>query len=90
MNAIAKPALTAAELAKIRMPFSYRTFVKSQPKGDREFSCRGPKIDIALKYLIDGGYTRAEIARLVPCSVSRVAEASWALDDYKRGRREGA
>ena len=88
MNAMAKPALTLTELAKIQIPFTNRTFVKTQPKGDREFSCRGPKIDLALKYLIHGGYTRAEIARLVPCSISRVAEASWALDDYKSGRRE--
>lgn len=71
--------LTDKQLAAIKVPEFERKFVKEQPKGPRTFTASGPKADLAVKYLLHGGYTRDQIATFVECSNSRVGEVIWAM-----------
>lgn len=78
-NDKAKP-LTDKELAAIVVPEFERKFEKQQPKGPRTFTAKGPKADLAVKYLLHGGFTRDQIAVFVGCSNSRVGEVIWAME----------
>jgi hypothetical protein len=71
-------------------------FIKAQPaaiaagEDGRVFTVTGPKADKIRKLIFSGlGFTRKQISMLVDCSVSRVGEVIWALEeDVRQGTIE--
>jgi hypothetical protein len=57
-------------------------FTKEQNAGPRVFVVTGPKADKVRKLIFaDRGLTRKEIATIANCSVSRVGEVVWGLEN---------
>ena len=72
-----------AELFATEVPEGVSSkFTKVQNAGPRVFVVSGPKADkVRALIFANEGLTRKEIATLADCSVSRVGEVVWGLED---------
>ena len=68
-------------LSEVVVPAFSEVYHRLQPAGNRKFVVSGPKAD-AVRVLIfaDRKLTRKAIATLCGCSVSRVGEVVWGLE----------
>lgn len=70
------------ELFATEVPEHSSKFTKVQNAGPRVFAVSGPKADkVRALIFADQGLTRKEIADLAECSVSRVGEVVWGLEN---------
>ena len=88
-NAVARANAAAVESTSIVSPITgnavivpvfERTTVRVQNAGPRKFTAGGAKGDAIVAAIVEGKATRAQIAKAVGCSVSRVGEVVWVME----------